>query len=261
MAFKFLPVVIENALLENQDVLRRLSSQGEPGMEAVLTLCNNFRIAGIGLLFFTGRPRGFLSHLSHSGRAFAHFLAHAADKAPRLSRCGPFFDALAAGDLLAGTDIARRSRRSWVRAEEYEEDFLFVDFLMRLFFLGASAKDCDDVLTRWEAALQGSEDVRLAICRALFEKKDDAFNEALELYLEQRRDELEDKARDSGLADEEKATWQLCVEGLALVRLAEHRGMETEQDYLHIPSTARKRVKGLAFGPDAWRQFEVPELY
>jgi hypothetical protein len=261
MAFKFLPVIIENALLENEDVLRSLSSQGQPDMEDVLTLCRNFRIAGIGLLFFTGRPRDFLIHLSHSGRAFAHFLAHAAGKTPRLSKCAPFFDALAAGDLAAGADIARRSQRTWVRNEEYEEDFLFVDFLMQHFFLGASSQDCDDVLTRWEAALQGSEDVRLAICGALLEKKEDAFNEALDLYLDERRDELEEKARETRLADEEKATWQLCVEGLALMRLAEHIGMETEQDYLHIPLAARKRVKGLSFGPDAWRRFEVPELY
>lgn len=261
MAFKHLPVVIENALLENQGLLRGLSAQPKPDMGEVLTLCRNFRIAGIGLLFLSGRPRDFHLHLSHGGRAFAHFLSHAGDNAPRLSRCAPFFDALAAGDFGAAEEIARRSRRTWVRGEEYEEDFLFVDFLMRHFFLGASHQDGDDLLTRWEAALQGSEDVRLAICRALLEKKEAPFNEALEQYLDERRDEHEERAAETEFSDEEKATWQLCVEGLGLVRLAEHSGLETEQDYLHIPPAARKRVRGLTFKPDAWSQFEVPELY
>jgi len=194
MAFKHLPVVIENVLLENEGLLRGLSARPRPDMGEVLTLCRNFRIAGIGLLFLRGRTRDFLLHLSHSGRAFAHFLSHAGVNAPRLCRCAPFFDALAAGDFGAAEDIARRSRRTWVRTEEYEEDFVFVDFLMRHFFLGASHQDSDAMLTRWEAALQGSEDVRLAICRALLEKKEAAFNEALEQCLDERRDEHEERA-------------------------------------------------------------------
>lgn len=260
MAFKFLPIVIENALMENEGLLRDLSSQDEPEMGEVLVLCRNFRIAGIGLLFLTGRPRDFLVHLSHSGRAFAHFLAHAEGQAPRLSRCAPFFDALAAGDFVAAAEIARRSRRTWARNEEYEEDYLFVDFLMRRFFLKASLTQCDDLLTRWERALQGSEDIRLPLCRALLGKEADAFNEALEQYLDERRDEFDERAEGTELSDEEKATWQLCVEGLALVRLAEHAGVETEQDYLHIPRAARKHVRGLVFQPDSWRRIEVPQL-
>lgn len=55
------------------------------------------------------------------------------------------------------------------------------------------------------------------------------------------------------MEEESSTEGNLSVEGLALVRLAEHKGLKTERDYLHVPSTARKGGR-IAFSPDGWRR-------
>jgi hypothetical protein len=54
------------------------------------------------------------------------------------------------------------------------------------------------------------------------------------------------------MAPEAAATvGRLCVEGLALVRLAERQGMPTREGYLHVPSVAREPFAG-AVRADSW---------
>lgn len=256
MASAFLPVIIKNALQLNQELLPRLLS-GEPNAKRVLAFCRNMRIAAIGSLLLTGRSTHFFFYLPQSGRAFAHFLAHAGGTAPRLSQCDPFFDAVGSGDFETAAEIARRSRRPWMQGEEYEEDFLFVDFLMQHFFLDAPVSTCEELLARYERALQGAEDIRLDICKALLGADSEAFNAALMQYLSDRKDAQEKRRETMVIPEEENATGShFSVEGLALVRLAERTGLETEEEYLFIPSIARG-ASPHALKPDAWKHIEL----
>lgn len=253
MTSQFLPVFVSNALAENEDLLPEVQSS-KAKLQTVLTFCRNFRIAGIGDLFLTARPRTFHTRLHQSGRAFAHFLARADDSAKRTSKSLPFFDALSAGDEEGATLIARHSRRTWAQGEEYEEDFLFVEFLMQHFFLGASKKDAQALLARYAQALQDSEDIRLELCQALLDKDEDAFGQTLERFLSERHDHYEALVEQGAIADELRFTeGLLSVEGLALVRLAEAQGLATEEDYLHIPSIARESAP-TGLPPDSWRR-------
>ncbi|MFY2560371.1 Imm49 family immunity protein [Corallococcus terminator] len=251
MAPEHLPIHIRNALKENRDVLPRVLA-GQLSFRSMLAFCGNFRIAGIATLFLTGLSEGLHRHLHRSGRAFLHYLQKAPENELRTSQALPFFDALSACDFDGAAEIARRSRRTWAQDVEYEEDFLFVEFLMQHFFLDTGPAQGEALLERYEKSLQGAEDVRLELCRALLHSQEVPFNECLERFLSERRDRLEELSESRTVADELLATeWSFSVEGLALVRLAERKGIPTEVEYPHVTSISRERPPG-SIPEDAW---------
>lgn len=250
---EFLPVFASNALGEAAERAAQVA-RGRATLDDVLALCRCFRVAGIATLFLEGTADALQTCLSMSGRAYGAWLAAAPDEAKVTGLGLPLLDAVAAGDLDAAAEIARRSRHAWAKGEEYEEDFLFHEFLMRRFFLDAPAADCDALLARWKAALQGSADPRLDVCRALHGSDAKAFARALPRFLRERADDLREAAEGGGVAPERVATeGELSVEGVALARLADRIGIATEEDYRHVPSTAREVPRG-PFDPDAWKK-------
>lgn len=252
MNSEYLPVFVSNALNENLQWMSRMSA-GQADRKRVLAFCRNFRIAGIGDLLLRGLPGEFPLRLHQSARAYADHLRRTDEAGQRTGQSPPFFDAVAAGDLEGAGEIARHAKHAWTRGVEYEEDFLFVEFLMQCFFLGADLLVGERLLGRYEQALQGAEDVRLEVCRALLNKDADSFNETLQHFLSEQRDRFERLAHQGTLAPELLATeGKVCVEGVALVRLAELLELETEEDYLLVPSVTREPV-ALRFRADAWR--------
>jgi hypothetical protein len=248
---EFLPVFVHNALGDVAELLPAVRA-GKVPWRRMLEFCEHLRIAGIGSLFLEGTSEGLLRRLSQSGRAFGHFLAGAPEASKRTSQCAPFFDAVAANDLEGAAQVARHARREWAQGVEYEEDFLFVELLMQHFFLGADPARCQALLARYEQALQGAEDVRWGLCKALLEVDGTAFDDALDLYLSERDDRLKRQVKKELMLPEAAATvGQLCVEGVALVRLAERKGLPTREDYLHVPSIAREPFTG-AVRADSW---------
>jgi hypothetical protein len=256
MTSEYLPVFVQNALEENEELLKDVVT-GRAGFKTVLSFCQNFRTAGIGALFLGTAPKVFRQMLHHSGRAYAHFLRKAGATVAQVtltSRAAPFFDAVAAGDMDGAELVACHSRRTWGQGEEYEEDFLFVELLMQRFFLRAQPHAVAALLRRYEAALQGAEDVRLPVCKALLDGDGEGFNETLASYLSERDDDLVDLNESGALMEEDVATeGQLSITGLALVRFAEREGLEPEKDYRHVPSVARKGGK-ISFSADAWQK-------
>jgi len=252
MAPEHLSIHIDNALKKNRDLMPHVVG-GRVSFRGILAFCRNYRIAGIATLFLTGTVDGFHRHLHRSGRAFLHHLQQQADAGGlRTSQSLPFFDAIGAGDFASAAEIARRARRTWAQDVEYEEDFLFVEFLMQHFFLGANEAHGEVMLQRYENALQGAEDIRLDLCRSLLLVQEEDFNSALERFLSERHDRFQELSDGQTVADELLATeWNFSVEGLALVRLAERKGIPTEVDYLHVPSIARELPSAL-LAEDSW---------
>lgn len=251
MSSRYLLIYVGNALNENLDLLPEMTSD-PVGRHRILGFCQNFRIAGIGELLMTGLADEFVLRLHQSGRAYAAWLRHASEKEKRTGQSPPFFDAIAAGDFQGALDIARLSKRIWARGVEYEEDFLFVEFLMQRFFLDASPETGESLLKRYRTVLKGSEDLRLEVCIALQESSSERFNDALASYLAEWKDQQDQLEEEGGVAPEVLATaGRLCVEGVALARLAERMGLETEEDYLLVPSVAREAVS-ITFKPDSW---------
>ncbi|NMO13802.1 immunity 49 family protein [Pyxidicoccus fallax] len=253
MSAHHLPVYVGNALNENLEWLPSLKA-GKVGRKRILSFCRNLRIAGIGELLMTGLPEEFQLRLHQSGRAYAAWLRTAEEGERRTGQSAPFFDAIAVGDLDGATRIAHLSNHTWTQGVEYEEDFLFVEFLMQRFFLDAPGETCESLLRRYETALRGAEDVRLELCGALQAADAEGFDRALRRFLAEYRDHFEELARQGGASPVWLATeGKVCVEGVALVRLAQGLGLETEEDYLLVPSVAREKVARV-FTEDSWME-------
>ncbi len=232
----YLPVFESNFLGDNEELLSLLNS-GQATLPQVSAMCSNFRRAAIASLLQTGRSRMFRERLQRSGSAFAHYLAQADEQDKRISESLPVVDAIGAGDLVTATEIARSSHHHWVKDEEYEEDFLFFEFIMQHALLNATEEDMIALLDRWEACLAGTDDRRLDVCRALLQADPDAFAEALPAYLEERHQSYAEQA--DLMPPEERATEaQVSVEGLALIRLARTKGIPVQSSYPQIPEPA-----------------------
>jgi len=248
-----LPIIIQNAELE-LDSLLRSAVAGRAGLHEILALCHDYRLRGICRLFLDGVPEQFHRDLQRSGRAFLHFLRSANDAQKITSKADPFFDALACNDLGGAAEIARLSRHSWNAEEEYEDDFLYVLFLMKLFFLDAKDDELDLLLKRYVEVLEGGTDIRLDVCKALGEKNEEEFNGALHGLLTERDDKVRERVFKETILEEEAVTvGRLSVEGLALLKLAEIRGLRTAEDYPMAPAIARRGFPG-DVDAEGWRR-------
>jgi hypothetical protein len=254
---EFLDVLVENALLDNEEDLLPVALSGRASLEEVLTLCRNYRIAGLGALLLTGTARECRLRLAQSGRAYAHHLGAAAEAAKLGSKADPLFDAIAAGDRDGAAAIARHARHSFAPGEEFEEDFLFPEVVMQRFFLGASDRATASLMDHWEAVLQGSADARLDVCRALQARDATGFDAALRGFLAERL-EYWDTVAESNRAPPEvlETEGSVFVEGIAFIRLARGMALATEREYPHVPAIALDD-EPLAFSADGWRQVSV----
>lgn len=253
MTSEFLPVIRENAILTLQEMLPRLLP-GPADRGTVLFFCQCYRQAGIANFLTYGTTAELFSALHRSGRAFAAFLSAASDDVKLTSQAAPFFDAVASGDDQAAADIASRSRPTWNADAEYEDDFLYVRFLMMMFYLSAGQPELAAILQRYEQVLDGEPDLRWEICRALLADDTPALDTALlELSGEVSRQvqaKIQAGVVTDGFADTERYIW---VEGLALIRLARSKGLVVAKDYPLAPSLAQIAVPA-AYSADDWQR-------
>ncbi|MCI0640691.1 MAG: immunity 49 family protein [Gemmataceae bacterium] len=249
-----LPIIIENAEFE-LDVLLSTVVDGRASHHEVLVFCHDFRLRGICSLFLDGVPEQLHNDLQRSGRAFLHFL-RSADEAKKItSKAEPFFDAIACKDLDGAAEIAHLSRHTWNKEEEYEDDFLYVHFLIMLFFLKATDDELRSILKRYVEVLEGGEDIRLDICSALLEKNEEQFDAALSALLAERQNRVRERVLKDTILEEEAVTvGRFSIEGLALLNLAEIRGLATGEEYPLVPSVARRGFPK-KFDAEAWKQF------
>ena len=253
MASKFLPVFMSNARLEISELLGPVLGR-PPSHRRILAFCRNFRILAIGSLLLYAEPKPFKRYLYQSGRAYLHFARAAAFRSKPTSRAAPFFDAIVALDLDTAAAIAASASPTRRADIEYDEDFLYMRFLMQHVFAQPSPVEARDLLNRYERALQGARDDRLDVCKALLDGDAEAFDEALALVLQEKADRAQRLADQEAIDPEEWATeGQVSIEGLALVVLAERAGFATRRDYLLVPSLAREEGAA-AVEPDSWMQ-------
>ncbi|AEI64061.1 immunity 49 family protein [Corallococcus macrosporus] len=252
MASKFLPVFVGNALGDNEDLLPAFAA-GKGGLKDALRFCQNFRIAGIGSLLLSGMAARLHECLHASARAFLFFARGPEGARILTSRVAPFFDAVACGDEEAARELSRLSPATFDKEREYEEDFLFMRFLMDHFFLGANAQDAQALLSRYEKCLEGSVDPRLQVCQALFSVDGDAFDAGLTQMMEAREVRYRKLAEKESEEEEVLATeGYVSIEGIALARLAVRAGLQPQEDYLFVPSTALEPPR-LRYRVDSWK--------
>ncbi|MFL5349315.1 MAG: hypothetical protein ACJ8AT_31325 [Hyalangium sp.] len=212
-------------------------------------------------LLVDARPDRFSAHLCHSAHARLHFLelvarGHGAE--PRFlcaTQEFSFIDALAAGQPDLAMGIARLAACRHDPAFEYEDDFLLHHFLHHFLLTvrGANSADLPALLERWDAALEGGSDTYLDACRALLHQQADAFDKALQATVDARLVRFQKLRRDSGPNDElRKTEGALFMNGLAMLRLAELRGMDTRREYPTLPALARVPIGRPAPPQSAW---------
>lgn len=252
MSSRELPIVRANADFQLAQMVPVLAA-GEARRGWFAIVCRAFRRRGISSLFLEGAPRMLLADLQRSGAAFVEFLKGAADADKITSQSPPFFDAVACEDWATAREIARYSRPTWNVAEEYEDDFLYVWFLLKAFFLDSYEAELSTLLAQYEAVLEGAADLRLDVCRALSRQDAAGFEAALDALLVRHRDRYQQARDEDRMTEEEWATdGQLSVEALALIRLAERRGLPVQNGYRFVPSLALARSAETS-DPESWK--------
>ena len=117
-------------------------------------------------------------------------------------RSAGLFDALAGGDIALAREIARLSPHDWRSDCEYEDDFLYAQFL-HAHLLGAQwpGPTMPSILERFEHSLEGAGSARLIVCRALLAGDAAMFAGAFDELLQEQRRELASR-RELGALDD-----------------------------------------------------------
>ena len=215
-----------------------------------LEVSEKLRGMAIIVLLTKGDTDTFYHNLIRSGMARETYLRRCAesglldDHHRAAGRYEPFLDAVAAGDFVLARRIAQLSPVEWMEEHEYEDDYCYA---RSLFAFASEPPDNDlipGLLARFEAFLERQGSARLAILRALLEKSQIDFDVAFDDLLRERTARIRaDIARGQFEKPARVAQRKVFVEGLALLRLADARGLETEPEYIYCPALARKPMK------------------
>lgn len=181
----------------------------------------------------------------------------------------PLLCVLAAGDLDRARRIAELSPAEWRAQREHEEDYLYAQILYRL--LDSAVSDDGEVaelLRRFQTSLESRPTTRLDVLRALAQRDQAGFDAAFAALLQEEgaqrgpdapwdhaefEAEIERTAAAVAADGEdahpnaeldlveklEHAHARVFVEGLALLHLAEARGLVTQPEYPYCPTAAR----------------------
>ena len=142
---------------------------------------------------------------------------------------------------------------TWNAAEEYEDDFLYVLLVTKILTFAEQNDEARALVERYEEVLEGARDVRLDLCRALLDRDGPAFDERLQAFLAAYEASYREGMEQEYIIEEQWATeGQLCVEGLALLRLSDLLGLPTRRSYPYIPSNVRRKTAP-GFDASSWR--------
>lgn len=195
-------------------------------------------------LLGSGNADNFHHNLIRSGMARKHYLqrcleANALDDHFRGSgRYLAFCDALAAGDIELARHIAILSPVSILRGHEYLDDHCYGCILH--FILLDRREEARALLGPFLDFLEGQANGRYLISTALLAGSQIDFDRAFETLLQDRQNEIAENVKRGEIESPHiVAGRRVFIEGLAILRLAEHLGLKTETEYLFCPSIAR----------------------
>jgi hypothetical protein len=211
-----------------------------------LELAEKFRTLAIICLLAKADSDLFYHHLMRAGLIRAKHLERVQrerafdDHHFCSGRYKPLLDAIAAADLNLARRLTELSPREFREGHEYDDDYCYAQAVSR--FIAEPARDGEvaSFLDRFAAYAENQPNPRLAVSRALAARDQGAFDEAFDDLLHSHDIGIEeDKTR--GQLEEPQIVAQrlVFIEGLAILRLAEHRGLRTEREYRYCPSNAR----------------------
>jgi hypothetical protein len=193
----------------------------------------------------------FRDNLIRSGHARRYFLRRSlaeqstSDRHLAVSRTDAQFDCLVGGSMNVAMEIAERSIGSWRGDWEYEDDFWYRKFMDALLLerWGNRNTAAAQILPRLADAIGDTAEPRYRVSRALLERDERGFNEAVFSLLDRHRTRAEQ--RRPGIVSSELPdalfwlTSFVSIEGLALARLAEISGIAADDDLPLCPDVGR----------------------
>lgn len=175
---------------------------------------------------------GYLQRLRDAGVSNAHHQAS--------GRIGPLLDAIAAADFATARQIVALSPRDWLQGHEYEDDFCYAQLVHGLLSAPPDANRLQQLFQRFEQVLDGQDEPRFGVMKALVDRDQAAFDNAFEALLAARTAAIEaEKARKRIEEPAMIAERQVYVEGLALLQIATRLKIVTQSEYIYCPSVAR----------------------
>jgi hypothetical protein len=209
-------------------------------------LAGKFRALAIMQLLSQGSTDLFLHNLMRAGRARQVYLQRLRaqgiqeDHFAAAGRFAPLLDVIAAGDVARARSIAALSP-SHLLPGEYADDHHYARLLHELVAPQPDMSACVASLARLEVALDGVEMPRLSCMRALLAGDARELDDGIEALLDDFELRIE-AAKARGQLEEPVtlAQREVCVEALALLRLASWRGIATARAYRHCPELARR---------------------
>jgi len=101
--------------------------------------------------------------------------------------------------------------------------------------------DIPALLARLAEAGGGPDDPRVGVCKALIEADSEGFAQAFHALLLARQGEIDEGVARGEIEELAVVTQRhVYIEGLAMLRLAQARGIATESEYAFCPSLARQ---------------------
>ncbi|HXU83822.1 MAG TPA: Imm49 family immunity protein, partial [Polyangia bacterium] len=207
-----------------------------------LELSDKLRSLAIVTLLVKASTDFFLHNLIRSARAREIYLQRVqAEGLPDdhhrvLGRYEPLLDGIAAADWTRVEHIRALSPPDYRPGHEYEDDHWYARILHELAAPAPDEAGLPAMLESFEKALQGLTPARLEVCRALAARDQQAFDAAFEGLLDQQAAQIEEDKKRGKLEDPVViAQRQVSIEGLAILRLAERRGLTTATEYRYCP--------------------------
>jgi hypothetical protein len=250
-----LEIARENASFELEQALAASAQKGHRDGELIAHAADRYHLLGIVALLTDADPKEYARLLALAGQADVACRSLGATLEPETrmaSRSGPFEDALAAGDLDTAREIARLSPDAHEPDFEYEDDYLKTRVL-HVLLLEPDGDKARRLHARWEEVLEGQHSPSHELSRVLIERDAGGFASALAATLASSEENFAEYRKSPEYRIEFGATdGALWVEGLAYLRIAELRGLPTEEDYSGMPSIARVPVATARPAPGAW---------
>ncbi len=214
---------------------------------SVLELGTKFRALAVMQLLHEGNHNIFLHNLARSGRLRLLYLQRKAAESPGIhihlsgaSWFDPLVNSIAALDLSTAREIGLLQSPD-IHPGEYEDDHHYGHLLGKLVQDSVPELELTAHLAAFEAFLDGDSSPRYDAMRAIVERDQSDFDDAIAAFIDAFRTGIEEaKARGEFENQITLAQREVCVEALALLRLATLRGLSTADEYDFCPALARE---------------------
>jgi len=155
-------------------------------------------------------------------------------------RLEPLLDAICGGDLTHARSITSLTPSEWYPEREYLEDFWYSRWIHYALSDHDSTRELEVLKSNLETPIDELTEIRIGVTESIAERDQQQFDGEFNQLLDHREQQIEKDIARGQFEDAEVVAQRLIyVEGLAILRIADHLGLETDLEYPFCPSLAR----------------------